>query len=676
MTAEALQVSPYNSEIQQVGNPVKKVGNLVIQISSAEENVAEENVNLDLQMTADKVANFTAGVFKQKEENIVASVTGKNKIFERFNIFLIGNDIFTLGYLGIQSLGLLIPSLGATKAMVSICSVCGVIAGIFMFPIGIFDLRAGLLKIRNGGEGPNGILLTLTGITEIAISAVLILSSVAAACVAFGSGGAGMVAIAGFFAANPWVLPLLLLIPSVFSLIEICRKLHLARTGQDPYGQLKLDTLKTNIANYKSHIDYMSNITLTPIGTKEEAQKNLVKSIATFLNTFYGISIPENKQNASDIIQSLTEELKQKLIEEEVSKEIKKHEERLEYIIKLLQKKQQAKTLPPPEETTLRTLIENIDTDLNDVDLKETEEGKYLHLVFNKEVFNNGKVIDQVLLKKYLAQEQDCIVLDFIKIEKGTPYFQYLCEKHKQEKFDKLPLVEKETLLAKFVSQRVEDLTEGMGLDGAINAGNLINPLLTLLTMIKDNNPDGQINAFLSMKNPALHDKTIIGQVGELQKNKKVWVGVLIARLTIQLLYVLGFGASMGTLALSTSAPAGRPSPANISTAIQNILLCGPQAISLFLDIVFAFIRGLPVVTDPVLVGNNKDPKTVTIGFIEQLGIELAKKQKEKLEKEEEEKRRLPALAMKSSESTIESAASHVVVSNVPPQEARIIIVP
>lgn len=582
MTAKALSpIQDQNPSKQAEASWASKLKNVFFNFAQPVGDKTQQ------QLTSDKVGDLTASVFKEKEKNKAASITGaKNKILDRYNIFLIGNDIFSLGYLAIQALGLLIPSLGAAKPMISICSVCGVIAGIFMLPIGICDLRAGLLKIRNGGEGPYGWILTLTGISEIAISAVLLLASISAACVAFGVGGAGMAAIAAFFTANPWLLALLLFIPSIFSLYEICRKLHYARTGQDPYGQLQLKSLKTNITEYQKLLSPTTEKIQPLVNKKEEIKQNLVKSIATFLNTFYGINIPKENQMADDILNELSDLVKRKLIEEEIEKEIKEHEATLEEIIRQLQK-----PVSKERRENLSQLKAKVDLDV--AIIKEKEDGtKYLLLVFK-----NGTSINQEVTQRYFSEKYQ------IKIEKGAKYYEYLYKKHEPE-YDKLKQEDKDSLLAKFVSQRVEDLTEGMGLDGAINTGNMVKPLIQLLTMIEDNKSDLEIKAFITMNNPCLNGKTLLGQVEELQKNKKVWIGVLVSRLVIQLLYVLGFAASMGTLALPTSG--GKPTPADISTAIQDILLCGPQAISLVLDIVFPFIRGLPVVSDPVKI---KDPK-------------------------------------------------------------------
>lgn len=194
-----------------------------------------------------KTTQVMQQILAKKEENVKLALNNK---WQRYNPILIGGDVFTVGYLAFQGAQAIKPSIQAIAAVGTATLTCGVIAGTINIGVGIVSLVEGIQALRNGDKVLSARLL-LDFVCCTAIGTIMILASLA---IKLGT----LAAVGAFFAANPWMLPVLFFIVTIPLLVELSYRLQNIRSAQDLGSQLKLDDLEKSLTekNWKKIDSY------------------------------------------------------------------------------------------------------------------------------------------------------------------------------------------------------------------------------------------------------------------------------------------------------------------------------------------------------------------------------------------------------------------------------------
>jgi hypothetical protein len=222
----------------------------------------------------------------QKESSIVSLVQrvielkenhvnkAKNNTLDRYNPILIGGDLFTMAYLifqGVQTYAhISLPLLGLASL------VCGVVAGVICVGVAFISLKESIQAFYNG-DTKLGLRLLLDFIGMLGIGGIMILVPLATKF-------AALSCVTAFFAANPWVLPVLFFAITIPLLIEISCRVKNIYLKKDLATDLKLDELskllKNDIVNW-SQISFLYE-NKNPFHPKIEGAKDLIERMEKF----------------------------------------------------------------------------------------------------------------------------------------------------------------------------------------------------------------------------------------------------------------------------------------------------------------------------------------------------------------------------------------------------------
>lgn len=184
----------------------------------------------------DRVANAMESVLGAKEKKVQAALDNK---LRRYNPIFIGGDIFTVGYMAFEGIKCFLPSVASIAAIGIATLICGVVAGVINIGVGLSSLPEAIQAFKNG-DTLKGTRLMIDTICCIGIGTIMILASLAIQVSALGGVGA-------FFAANPWLLPVLFLVAAVPLIIELGYHIKNIAMGADLGSQLKLDELQNHL---------------------------------------------------------------------------------------------------------------------------------------------------------------------------------------------------------------------------------------------------------------------------------------------------------------------------------------------------------------------------------------------------------------------------------------------
>lgn len=193
------------------------------------------NANPSQQAKNERLTNQVLSLIQKKETHVQ---TALDNTWDRYNPILIGGDLFTMGYLVFEGVKACVPATQAMLGVIISTMICGVVAGVINIGVGLICGKEAIQAFKNGDHFL-GLRLLLDTIFCIAIGVVMILVSLAAKVAILGGIGA-------FFAANPWVLPVLFFVITIPLIIEIgCRTSNI--------------WLKKDLAS-KMHLDEVSEL--------------------------------------------------------------------------------------------------------------------------------------------------------------------------------------------------------------------------------------------------------------------------------------------------------------------------------------------------------------------------------------------------------------------------------
>ncbi len=176
------------------------------------------------------ISSLVRRVIDSKESHINQA---KDNKWDRYNPILIGGDLFTMAYLTFQGVT---ACAHISLPFVAVATlVCGVVAGVITVGVAFVSLKESIQAFHNG-DFKLGFRLLLDFIGLLGIGAIMILTPLAAKIAALGC-------LATFFAAYPWVLPLLFFVITIPLLLEIGSRVANIYLEKDLAADLKLEKL-------------------------------------------------------------------------------------------------------------------------------------------------------------------------------------------------------------------------------------------------------------------------------------------------------------------------------------------------------------------------------------------------------------------------------------------------
>ncbi len=239
----------------------------------------------------DKVSDLMQDLIIKKQAAMEAALqerTGKRTLPESI---LIGGDVFTTGYLGFQGVQALKPAITHLSGVAFSALICGEIAGLINIGVALVSLMEACQAFKNG-DTKLGLRLTLDFICFFSIGVIMILVSLAMKV-------AALTAIGTFFAANPWLLPVLFFIATIPVLTEVASRIKQIWCKQDLGSQLDESQLKQQIEQLRKETDVAAALS----DRMEILQANIgvIAAIETF--KFMKLIVDKKEQTAEGIAQ-------------------------------------------------------------------------------------------------------------------------------------------------------------------------------------------------------------------------------------------------------------------------------------------------------------------------------------------------------------------------------------
>ena len=249
-----------------------------------------------------KVSQIMQNVLKQKQQNYVSKKTGSlGCYFWKYYPPMIGGDIATMIYAGFLAVQYLLPSIAAMKSVALVSSFFGVLGGVFNFFVGIQSLKEGFEELQ-GEDKVKAFRLIWDGVIFILISFIMQGASIAEIM--------KMSAIIAFFAAHPWLLPVLFFLASAPIFYEVFSRsarilfsrdygTQLAKDLKDS-SQMTIEKMQNILKTRLFHIDENDNVEKT---AKEAVLKEIFKASKSKYSKERASAIYESIQSVMNTIQ-------------------------------------------------------------------------------------------------------------------------------------------------------------------------------------------------------------------------------------------------------------------------------------------------------------------------------------------------------------------------------------
>jgi hypothetical protein len=155
---------------------------------------------------------------------------------ERYNVWIVGQDAFNVLDIGFEGVLKCTPSLKTCSKLVFASTICGILAGVLNIAAAIATLKSA----KNAGELKDTLSKTrlyMDVLCTFAIGVLMILTSIARELVFLS-------AVGFFFAANPYLLPLLFFLITFPTILETSLRLASICRGHDWASKLEWNTLR------------------------------------------------------------------------------------------------------------------------------------------------------------------------------------------------------------------------------------------------------------------------------------------------------------------------------------------------------------------------------------------------------------------------------------------------
>ncbi len=187
------------------------------------------------QTSTSPITSFVKKIITSKEENREAKLQNK---WERYHPGMLLGDVLTMGYTALVGIQFLRPGL-ANLGWISL--VCGELGGLINIWVALQEFKECYQAFQNG-DTLNGYKMLFDATLFAGIGVLMILVALSQKVVAMGS-------IAAFFAATPYLLPLLFFLITLPLLAEISYRVVMIALKQDLASKLDLDTIQQALSS-------------------------------------------------------------------------------------------------------------------------------------------------------------------------------------------------------------------------------------------------------------------------------------------------------------------------------------------------------------------------------------------------------------------------------------------
>lgn len=256
-----------------------------------------------------KLSAAVKDIFTKKEGIIESSLADKKRRFHPITgscFIQVFHDVVTAMFVVFTTIKVAAPSIAALTPMVIGSAVFGGIGGILNLAMGFVTFREAVQAFSNGDKA-KGIRLLIISAACSGIGLFMLVSTVTA-FVALGG-------IAAFIAANPWILPVLILGIYLPLLYEILRDNKSIFTSQDPFSKLQVGQidalLKKDIINWPEIKKLLDDTDLNYEKVLEEFKKNGLKSLSERMEVLQSKMGPRGAVASFKLFQSILEQNKE-----------------------------------------------------------------------------------------------------------------------------------------------------------------------------------------------------------------------------------------------------------------------------------------------------------------------------------------------------------------------------
>ncbi|MDN3506535.1 MAG: hypothetical protein P0S96_04830 [Simkaniaceae bacterium] len=248
-----------------ISNIISLPGDLWSKISPSGPSRADANCSAAVQ-----------DVITKKEGLIEACLADQKKRFHPITGSCapqIIHDVFNASFVVFTTLEIIKPSIVKLAPVLVASSAFGFIGAILNVVVGVISIREAIQAFENGDKG-KGVRLLVSGIATIAVGAFMLVATLST-IVSFG-------ALSVFLAANPWILPVLIVLVMLPFLYEVVKSNKEIFSGQDPFAGLSKveDLLNKDIVNWqqlKEH-DYFAEILKAARGKQLSSRIEVLQS--------------------------------------------------------------------------------------------------------------------------------------------------------------------------------------------------------------------------------------------------------------------------------------------------------------------------------------------------------------------------------------------------------------
>lgn len=257
-----------------------------------------------------KLAQVAQQVITAKEGLVSASLANKKRRFHPLTGSCapqLIHDFFNAAFIIFTTMKIALPKISSLAPVAIASTAFGFVGSALNLIVGIVTIREALQCFRNGDKA-KGIRLLICGLGLIGLGIFMGLTSLTAVV--------SMGGLAAFFAANPWIMPILFLVVMLPLLHEVLRDFVAICRKQDPYSKMQLkqmqELLEKDIVNWKEMRKCLeeSELNIEMIQKEGNATKALVDRVER-LQSQMG---PEGAVNAMKVFKTILEEDKAEAI--------------------------------------------------------------------------------------------------------------------------------------------------------------------------------------------------------------------------------------------------------------------------------------------------------------------------------------------------------------------------
>jgi len=259
-----------------------------------------------------KLASVAQQVITAKEGIVSASLANKKKRFHPLTGSCapqLIHDFFNCAFVIFTTMQVALPKISSLTPFAIASSAFGFVGSALNIIVGVVTIREAINCFRNG-DTAKGIRLLICGLGLVMLGVFMALTSIAAV--------ASLGGMAAFFAANPWIMPILLLVFMLPLLQEVLKDFVAICRKEDPYSKMQLgqmqNLLEKDIINWKEVRRCLEDSELNVETIQKES--NSTKALVDCVEKLQKQMGPEGAVNAMKVLKAILEEDKDEAIKQ------------------------------------------------------------------------------------------------------------------------------------------------------------------------------------------------------------------------------------------------------------------------------------------------------------------------------------------------------------------------